>query len=47
MADIAPNQTIYVNNLPEKIKKEGALAQLAQQRREIAVSGFRPGECKK
>ncbi|EIE24533.1 U1 small nuclear ribonucleo protein A [Coccomyxa subellipsoidea C-169] len=22
MADIAPNQTIYVNNLPEKIKKE-------------------------
>lgn len=24
MADIPPNQTIYVNNLPEKIKKHGA-----------------------
>ena len=23
MADVAPNQTIYVNNLPEKIGKEG------------------------
>ena len=28
MADmsIPPNQTVYVNNLPDKIKKEGALA---------------------
>jgi U2 small nuclear ribonucleoprotein B'' len=29
MADVPPNQTIYVNNLPDKIKKEGAAARRA------------------
>lgn len=24
MGDIPPNQTVYVNNLPDKVKKEGA-----------------------
>ena len=23
MTDVLPNQTVYINNLPEKIKKEG------------------------
>lgn len=38
MADIPPNQTIYVNNLPEKIKKHGA-PRAGSERRAAARSG--------
>ncbi len=35
--DIPPNQTLYVNNLPEKIKKEGGFKMLLTYHKRGAV----------